>query len=462
MPFDFNPLSLDFPALCLQCLEPPPTLFSSTQHPTSTSWSITPPGDQQHEGLALYFEEEFRKWKTACSATTTTIMDEVTHPPAQSVVQHENSTHLVQKAEEAANNLQRQVTEHLASAFYVWSQLPISRQQELWILEMARNVGRKQKQVKNLKEAQHSLKQENTNLKSQIDHLNRQQQPREFKMVPPMTMKVDERLLELWTEAGVEGRPAPGLNLEDRHSDLNTVVSGAIERWKSVIVSARAARGLNAQRSLDQPSAPLKTPTSATHPPSPVASRTSKQQFQQAGNPQYHQSSPNISNYPSSSGLRQLSLSPSGHPAATTNNSRTSMASTPTQSCSDLDDIEEDAEGDADDDVDADADVDVEMQSESQYLSSANTPTHHTIHQLPQHNSRQAHQMHVTRSQSQQMTAPRHNPYPPRSGSYASPGVLPSQQIHMAQQTFGHQLQNLEHHLGQAHGGVNMGWNNHH
>lgn len=395
----------------------------------------------------------------ACSAATTSIMDEMTHPPPQPVAQHETTTLMVQKAEEAANNLQRKVTEHLASAFYVWSQLSLSRQQELWILEMARHIGKRQKQVENLKQAQHSLKQENTNLKTQIDNLNRQQQPPEFKIVPPMTMKVDERLLELWTEAGVDGRPATGLNLEDRHSDLNKVVSGAIERWKSVIVSSRAARGLNAQRSLDQLSASLKTPTSATHPPSPVASRTSKQQFQQSGNPQYHQSSPNVSNYQPSSALRQLSLSPAGHPAAATNNSRTSMASSPTHSCSDLDDIEEDAEGDADDDADADADVDVEMQSDSQYLSATNTPTHHAIQQLPQHDSRQAHQMHFTRSQSQQMTAPRHNPYPPRSGSYASPNVLPSQQMHMAQHTFGHQLQNLEHHLGQAHGGVNMGWN---
>lgn len=461
MPFDFNPLSLDFPALCLQCLEPPPTLFSSTQHPTSTSWSITPPGEQQNEALLLYFREEFRKWKMACSAATATMMDEVPYPPSQSIAQHENTAHMVQKAEEAATTLQRQVDEHLASAFYQWSQLPLPRQQELWILEMARNVGRKQIQVQTLKETQHSLKQENSNLKSQIDQLNRRQQPQEFKIVPPMTLKLDEKMAELWTEAGIGGRWAMGLNLEDHHSDLNTVVSGAIERWKSVIVSSRVASGLSAQRPLDQPSAPLKTPTSATQPPSPVASRTSKQQFQPSGNPQYHQSSPSAANYPRSTGLRQTSLSPAGHTVTVTNNPRASMASTPAQSSSDVDDIEEDAEGDADEDVDADADVDVDMQSEAQYLSATNTPTHHTIQQLPHHEPRQAHQMHVSRSQTQQMPAPRHNPYPPRSGSYASPNVLPSQQMHMAQQTFGHQLQNLEHHLGQAHGGVNMGWHNH-
>lgn len=408
----------------------------------------------------LYFAEEFRKWKTACSAATATIMDQVTCPPSQSVAQHDNTTHMVQKAEEAATTLQRQVTEHLASAFYQWSQLPLARQQELWILEMARNVGRKQMQVQTLKETQHSLKQENSNLKSQIDYLNRQQQPHEFKRARPMTLKLDEKMAELWTEAGRGGRWAMGLNLEDPHSDLNTVVSGAIERWKSVIVSSRAANGLGAQRPLDQSSAPLKTPTSATQPPSPVTSRTSNQQFQPSGNPQYHQSSPNARNYSTSSGLRQISLSPTGHAVTTTNNPRATMASTPAQSSSDVDEIEEDAEGDADEDVDADADV--AMQSEAPYLSATSTPTIHTIQQLPHHEPRQAHQMHVSRSHThQQMPAPRHSPYPPRSGGYASPNVLPSQQMHMAQQTFGHQLQNLEQHLGQAHGGVNMGWHNH-
>lgn len=411
----------------------------------------------------LYFDEEFRKWKIACSATTSKIMDEVTYPPYQSAIQHENTTHVVQKAEESADTLQRQVTEHLASAFYVWNQLPLSRQQELWIVEMARSIGRKQKQVESLREVQHSLKQENTNLKLQIDHLNRQQQPREYKIVPPMTLKVDERMIELWTEAGADGRRAMGINMGDRNSDLNSLVAGAIERWKSVIVSSRAATGLNAQRPLDQTSAPLKTPTSSTQPPSPLVSRASKQQFQPSSNPQYHQPSPNVPNYSSSTGLRQTSLSPAGHTVTTISNPRASTASTPAQSSSDLDEIEEDAEGDADEDVDADADADadadIEMQGEPQYLSAANTSTHHGIPQLPQHEPRQEHQMHVTRSGSQQMAAPRQDPYPPRSGSYGALGVLPSQQMHMAQQTFGHQLQNLEHHLGHAHGGVNMGWN---
>lgn len=384
----------------------------------------------------------------------TKIMDEVPYPPFNSAAQHENTTHMAQKAEETAQGLQRQVSDHLASAFYVWNQLPFPRQQDLWISEMARNIGKKQKQVTALKEAQYSLKQENKNLKSQIEQLSRQQQPREFKIVPPMTLKVDEKMMDLWTEAGMDGRRVPGISLEDHRPNLSAVVSGAIDRWKSVIVSSRAASGLSAQRPLDQ-SAPLKTPTSATQPPSPVASRSSKQQFQPSSNTQYHHSSPNAPNYTSSAALRHMSVSP--------NNQRASTATTPAESCSDLDEIEEDAEGEADEDVDANTGVDVQMQGEPQYLSATNTPTmgHHTIQQLTPHEPRQAHQLHVSRSQSQQMTAPRHNAYPPRSGSYAASGVLASQQMQMAQQTFGHQLQNLEQHLGQTHGGVNMGWGSH-
>lgn len=461
MPFDFNPLSLDFPALCLQCLEPPPTLFSSTPHPTSTSWSITPPGEKQNEALVLYFQEEFRKWKTSCAASTTTIMEELACPPSQAGARQENTSHMMLKAEQAAETLERQVNEHLTSAYYVWGQLPPHRRQELWILEMGRSIGKKQKEVASLKEVQHSLKQENTNLKSQIEYLNRLQQPREFKMVSPMTMKVDEKMMELWTEAGASSRGATGLALEDSHTDLNTVVSGAIERWKSVIVTSRTASGLNAQKPLDQSFAPLTTPTSATQPPSPAIPRNAKQPLTTGGHSHFQQSSPNASTYPSSSGLRQTSISSAGHTTTTISEPKVSAASSPAQSLSEFDDdVEEDADGDADEDVDTTG-ADIEMGGEPQYLSAANTPTHHSIPHIPSHEPSQAHQMHVTRSQSQHMPAARHSPYQQRNTTYGAPSVLPSQQMHLGQQSFGHQLQNLEHHLGQGHGGVNMGWSSH-
>lgn len=456
MPFDFHPLSLDFPALCLQCLEPPPTLFSSTPHPTSTSWSISPPGEKQKEALSAFFQEEFRKWKASCAAATTAAVEELLCPPSQAAAQRENSAHVVQKAERAAEMLEKQVAEHLTSAFQVWKQLPAQRQHELWILQMARSISTKRDEVGTLKETQLSLRQEIANLTAQVDQLNRQQQPREFKIVPPMTMKVDEKIAELWAESNTSGRRGIGANMEDHRSDLNAVVSGAIERWKSVILTARAASGMTTQRPLDESSVPLKTPTSAVHPMTPgVQQSTPHQQLHQGKHGQYQQSSPHAQ----SSIARNTSVS-SGGPTAS--EPRTSVASTPIQSPMDSEnDDDDDDDADGDDDADADADADVEMEGGNEYLSSANTSSHHTMTQLAQHPGSQVHQMHsITRSQDQHMAVTRHNPYPSRANSYGNPGLLPSQQVHMSQQAFGHQMQSLEHHLAQGHGNAGMGWNN--
>uniref|UniRef100_A0A8H7NEY0 Uncharacterized protein n=1 Tax=Bionectria ochroleuca TaxID=29856 RepID=A0A8H7NEY0_BIOOC len=182
MPFDFDPLSLDFPALTLQCLQPPPTLFSSTQHPTSTSWSVQCPGQREFEALKSFFEDEFQTWKISCVTANTDAMDELTYPTSNGP--YRDKRDVVRKVEKSADHLEKQVNEHLESAYAVWESLPPQRQNELWILELARGVGRKHKEAEKMKEQQQKLQQENANLKSQIDQLNRLQQPREFKLSP--------------------------------------------------------------------------------------------------------------------------------------------------------------------------------------------------------------------------------------------------------------------------------------
>lgn len=455
MPFEFNQLlSLDFPALCLQCLEPPPTLFSSTPHPTSTSWSLAPPGEKQKEALSAYFQELFRKRKASCTAA---IAEELTFPSPQAAAQRENIRQALRNAKNDVETLEVRVAEHLASALQVWEQLPAHRQQELWTLEMARAIGRRRHEVDNLKETQQSLKQENANLRAQIDQLNRLQQPKEFRVVPPMTMKVDEKIMELWTEAGASGSRGVGLSKEDRHSDLSTVVSGAIDRWKNVIVAMRAASGMGTQRPLDDASVPPKTPASATHPATPMTQQAAHQQQQHQGRQtQYPQTSPHVQ----ASGVRNTSVSSSRQ---TVSEPKSSVASTPVQSPVESGEGDgDDSEGDRDADGDADADADIEMEGGHEYLSAASTATHHNMPQMAQLQGHQIHRIHPsTRSQDQHMTTARHGPYPPRTNNYGSQDLLPNQQVHMSQQAFGHQMQSLEQHLAQGHGASGMGWTNH-
>jgi hypothetical protein len=338
MPFDFDPLSLDFPALTLQCLQPPPTLYSSTQHPTSTSWSVQSPGKREFNALQAYFAEEFRAWKITCASATTATMEELTYPP--STGPYRDVREAVKKAEKLAESLEIQVGEHLQSSFSVWDGLPQQRRNELWILELARSVGRKQKETEKLKDDQHKLKQENANLKTQIEHLNRLQQPREFKLLSPTTIPLEQQLISHVLEQGVKVRGGVGLHLEDRHLDLNTIVAKSIERWKNVITSNRTASiGMNAQKSLEQAA----TPSANCAPQSPQQQSRS-----------------------------QLPAPPHRQSTTSTNGPLSEAAQSTTGASSD-DSSDQDADADADGDVDADADADAEMEDDDSFAV-MNTP----------------------------------------------------------------------------------------
>ncbi|SPQ23250.1 74d09585-04cc-4be3-9945-885e61176121 [Thermothielavioides terrestris] len=253
MPFDFDPFSLDFPALTLQCLDPPPTLFASTQHATPTSWSILPPGRSQLEALHAYFREEFRKWKIACTGATTAVIEELTYPPPL----HPGRTDIkaeVLKAEKTAEKMEKHVYDHLEATYSIWNGLAPEQREQLWRLELARGVGRKQKEVEKLKQVQHFLSQENASLKMQVEQLTRLQQPREFKIAPPSTVYFDEKLVAHVLEQGVSRsrKDSVGFDIADRHSDLGTLVSSVIGRWKNVVVAARSASsGLKTQLRLN-------------------------------------------------------------------------------------------------------------------------------------------------------------------------------------------------------------------
>ncbi|KAI0426252.1 hypothetical protein F5Y09DRAFT_70410 [Xylaria sp. FL1042] len=262
LPFDFEPLALDFPALTLQCLQAPPTLFSSTPHPTSTSWSIQPPGQKQYEALQMYFRDEFQKWRVSCATATTLTTEDLTYPPSETKFPRD-MRESVKRAEKAAALLEKQVHEHLQSTYHVWEQLPAQRRSELWGLELAKSVSRRQKEIEKLKETQYTIKQENANLKLQIEHLNRLQQPREFRIVPPATIPIEETYMNYLLGLGASGVHGTGVTVEERHVDLNTMVSRAIDRWKSVILSTRGTGGLGSQKSFDHVT-PSTTPTNAT------------------------------------------------------------------------------------------------------------------------------------------------------------------------------------------------------
>ncbi|KAG5947616.1 hypothetical protein E4U59_000370 [Claviceps monticola] len=279
-PFGFDPLALDFPALTLQCLQPPPTLFSSTQHPTSTSWSIESPGQREFSALQAFFEEGFRAWKVTCTSATTGAREDAAHP--LSGKSQEDGREMIKRAEKVARDLETSVNEHLQSAYAVWDSLPAQKRQEIWILELARGVGRKHTEIENMKEQQHRLKQENAHLKMQIDQLNRLQQPREFQLLSPTTVPIDRDVISYAYEQGAKGAKCVGFDMTDRHLDISTLVTRAIERWKTVITSTRVASdGTSASRALTQPIALSRHDDSPSNSQSQSVFREAQQRQQQ-------------------------------------------------------------------------------------------------------------------------------------------------------------------------------------
>lgn len=153
--------------------------------------------------------------------------------------------------EERCTELERQIYDHLQSSYSVWDSLPRQRKDELWLLEMARSVGRRHKEVETLKEERQQKMQRISHLESQVEQLTRLQQPREFKAMPPQTMAVDQKTINLLLEQGLNGAKHIGFCDDSRHADLHTIVSQSIDRWKAVVVSQRVSNNsLDGQRPL--------------------------------------------------------------------------------------------------------------------------------------------------------------------------------------------------------------------
>ena len=248
--FDYDPLSLDFPALTLHCLPPPPTLFQSTQVATSASWSIHPPDERQYQALRAHFASEFNRWRRACQIATTAPRDDLSYPPPASGSNHDDPLEKAQQAEASAAELEIKVSDHLNNVFAHWSSsLGPSKRSEIWNLELARSIGRKSEENKKIKKEKEFAMQEIEHLKSQGDELSRLQHPREFKIVPPRTVPIDGEFMAHLANLGLT-LPSVGFSPLDRSVHLDTAIERAINRWKVVVRESRGGGGMAGQRSL--------------------------------------------------------------------------------------------------------------------------------------------------------------------------------------------------------------------
>jgi hypothetical protein len=245
-------LSFDFPSLTLHCLPPPPTLYQTSPIPTSTSWSILPPGDQQYQALRSHFSSEFHRWRISIAIATTAPQDDLSYPPPNpdKFPYPDDPAVVAKQAEAETNALESKISSHLQSIFAAWTALPPLQKSEIWTLELARNVGRKSSEIKALKRERDLSQQETAHLKLQLDELNRFQHPREFRLAPPTTIPIDKKVISAAGEFA-SNYTGIGWNLLDRGLQIDQAVEKYVERWKGVVRDARSeAGGLAAQRSL--------------------------------------------------------------------------------------------------------------------------------------------------------------------------------------------------------------------
>ncbi|KAM3079493.1 hypothetical protein ACMFMG_005915 [Clarireedia jacksonii] len=260
--FDYDPFSLDFPALTLHCLPPPPSLYASTPIPNSASWSILPPDEQQYQALRKHFASEFHRYRMSIAIASTTPQDDLSYPPPQNpfnIVEDVAALH--RQAEVDAQSMEAKVSEHLHSMFAHWTSIAPNKRTELWTLELARNIGRKSEEISSLKKEKVLLQQEAAHSKLQVEELSRLQQPREFKIQPPSPLAIDSRLMAELAEMTTTRKPI-GVQLMDRSLQLDAAVERAIGRWKGIVKQARGGSGITAQK-------PLETPTSEQQPQLP-------------------------------------------------------------------------------------------------------------------------------------------------------------------------------------------------
>ncbi|KAG9233200.1 hypothetical protein BJ875DRAFT_53683 [Amylocarpus encephaloides] len=343
--FNYDPLTLDFPALCLHCLPPPPTLYSATPMPSRISWSLQPPDDQQYEALREHFSQEFNKFRISCQVANSTPDDLSYPPPAEIFASLDDPAELASRAEADATEFEGRIGQHLHAAFVHWDSLPRSKRQDIWVLEMARGLGRKSEELSRIQKEKEFSQQEAAHLKLQVDELSRLQHPREFRLVSPTTVPINKELIDKLGELGTTCKGV-GFDLMDRHVHLDVAIDRAIERWKSVVREARGNGGLAAQRSLSGESAPPHSTNSVSAP----ASQAAAVHTPTTPNP------PQANNHVAST-LENGNSAPAGShngvPAPIQTNGLIELGS------------------------DADADADADMDDDDSYMEMNETPRHH-------------------------------------------------------------------------------------
>lgn len=196
-PFNFDVKSQTYPALCLQLLPAPPTLFSPSPFSSPHTVPLHPPGPDQLEPLRSKISHSVEIWKwqslRLAQPTTSNIADEADF------------------LSRTANNYIEAALSHLDLAYNAWISYSPEHRQSLWSIELMRCYKTEQDKLKVAEEEIEHLRQEATQLQQQVEYLSKCQWPREMAQWPPervtyqSTMRDELRLHNLLKVKGPDG-----------------------------------------------------------------------------------------------------------------------------------------------------------------------------------------------------------------------------------------------------------------
>ncbi|KAF1359204.1 hypothetical protein EJ07DRAFT_166220 [Lizonia empirigonia] len=133
--FDFDPYTLNFPALCLHMLPAPPTLFSPTPFPTAESWSLAPPAQKQLDALNRCVRERLLALQRQRQLHQ---LYPAQHDPAAAL--HAQTPPL--PTPPLCDPDPQKLFSHIADAYNHWMLQPDATRHEYWQLEVLRCYAR--------------------------------------------------------------------------------------------------------------------------------------------------------------------------------------------------------------------------------------------------------------------------------------------------------------------------------
>ncbi|KAM5436463.1 hypothetical protein MferCBS31731_005741 [Microsporum ferrugineum] len=187
-PFDFDLQSQTFPALCLQALPHPPSLFSTHPFPSPNSFPIDPPSANQREIVQQALRAQVHQWKYDQLAAASSPTQAASTPVSS--YQAQPSSQDASMVERIAYQHEETIPRHLDLSLKNWIELSPVAQRELWHLEIVRAFAREAEKRKKIEAQLHRTQQEANQLRAQVEKLASCQWPREFAIFPPNLLPI--------------------------------------------------------------------------------------------------------------------------------------------------------------------------------------------------------------------------------------------------------------------------------